>query len=58
MIVPATAFVGPVIGRYLSVLIHRSPRRSTAEALTRLLFVACPRGMGEVEMVGRRTWNA
>ena len=58
MIVPATAFVGPIIGRYLSVLIHRSPRRFTAEALTRLLFVACPRGMGEVEMVRRRTWNA
>ena len=58
MIVPATAFVGPVIGRYLSVLIHRSPRRFTAEALTRLLFVACPRGMGEVGMVGWRTWNA
>ena len=58
MIVPATAFVGPVIGRYLGVLIHRSPRRFTAEALTRLLLVACPRGMGEVEIVGRRTWNA
>jgi hypothetical protein len=58
LIVPATAFVAPVIGRYLSVLIHRSPRRFTAEALTRLLFVACPRGLGEVEMVGWRPGTA
>jgi hypothetical protein len=32
--------------------------RPRAETLTGPLLAACPRGMGQVEMVGWRMWNA
>ncbi len=60
MIKTVAASLGPVMGKYARVLIHRAPLRPRVEKLTALLSAAF-RGetsMGEVEMVGRGTWNA
>ncbi len=60
MIIPVAASLGPVMGKYARVPIHRFPLRPRVEELTALLSAAFPGGtsMGEVEMVGRGTWNA
>jgi hypothetical protein len=60
LMIPAAASLGPVMGKYARVPIHRFPLRPRVEELTALLSAAFPGGtsMGEVEMVGRGTWNA
>jgi hypothetical protein len=60
LIIPVAASLGPVMGKYARVPIHRFPLRPRVEELTALLSAAFPGGtsMGEVEMVGRGTWNA
>jgi hypothetical protein len=51
LILPAAAFVGPVIGGYSSVLTHRFYLHPSAEALTGL-SIAGGMGVGKVELVG------
>ena len=60
MIIPVAASLGPVMGKYVRVLIHRFPLRPRVEKLTALLSAAFPgeTSMEEVEMVERGTWNA
>jgi hypothetical protein len=60
LIITVAASLGPVMGKYARVLIHRVPLRPRVEKLTALLSAAFPgeTSMGEVEMVGRGTWNA
>jgi hypothetical protein len=64
LIITVAASLEPVMGKYAReyarVLIHRFPLRPRVEKLTALLSAAFPGGtsMGEVEMVGRGTWNA